>query len=246
MGEGPSGGDSNEVSSNQSEQNATAINNAAKAVGGKSYGGDFALQNAVMANAGKNKGTAAAVGTKIDSVSGASQYSKGTKVSGTQTEFTKTIMEADDPQAALYDYSNKVRSGNAGKVTNDELNALEGQGLATYGMGLRGMEGFGGKNSMDDYGTPMTRSEYGRAVPELNNPTQNDTSPISGIKEAQRVNNPMMAGLVGGVASLTPVGTVAKLAQATGLAEQPGTPPTNMLGKMTGAMTLGMTNPATD
>ena len=154
---------------------------------------------------------------------------------GKDTAFTEAIMGSANPQEALYDYSNQVRAGTAGKVTNAELNALEAQGLDTFGMGLRGTEAFGGKMGHDDYGTPMSRQDYN---PDFLNQGGDPTD------EAQRVNNPVMSGLVGLAAGMTPIGTIAKGAQMFGLVDPIGSPPTNTLGKISGALTMGLTNPA--
>lgn len=224
MGEGPSGGD----------EEAAQVN---KSAGTKNNPVDPGLQKALNQ---KNNAT-------YDSITGDTySYEKpagnwkgaGTKTVTTsvaKTAFTDAIMNSQNPQAALYDYSNKVRAGTAGKVSNKEMNALEAAGLDTFGMGLRGTEMFGGKMGHDDYGTPMSRQDY---RPEILNQGGDPTD------EAQRVNNPKMAALVGGLTKLTPVGTIASGMQMAGLAPTPGTEPTTLGGKIAGALTLGLTNPA--
>jgi hypothetical protein len=241
MGDGPSGGDSDQVN--------TTTNTNKKSTGtGKTVAMD-SYEVEAMAEEEASKGYSSGFyGNEGTDSSGNRVFSETYKsgnwnnaptktrtYTGTDTGFTNTIMGSANPQEALYDYSNKVRSGTAGKVTNAELNALEAQGLDTFGMGLRGTEGFGGKMGHDDYGTPMSRQSYN---PGFLNQGGDPTD------EAQRVNNPMMSGLVGLMAGMTPIGTIAKGAQMFGLADPIGSPPTNMMGKISGALTMGLTNPA--
>lgn len=241
MGDGPSGGDADQVNTttNTSKQNtgtgktvamtADEVEAMAEEEASKGYSSGF------YGDEGYNDKGERVYSETYKAGNWANAPTKTRTFTGTDTAFTDKIMSSANPQEALYDYSNKVRAGTAGKVTNAELNALEAQGLDTFGMGLRGVEGLGGKMGMDDYGTPMSRQDYNPGfLNEGGDPTD----------EAQRVNNPFVSGLVGGIASLTPIGTMVKGMQAFGLAPTVGSPPTNTLGKITGALTMGLTNPA--
>lgn len=246
MGDGGPGGDSDNVNTTKSTNKSTAGKKSSK---GKTVAMDSFEVEAMAeeeASKGYSSGFYGNEGTDDD---GNIRYSeqvpsgnwknapmKTVTRTGKPTDFTKSIMSSANPQEALYDYSNQARKGTTSKPTNAELNALEAQGLDTFGMGLRGTEAFGNKFSHDDYGTPMSRSNYA--------PGQLNKGIDPGVSEAQRVNNPMMSGLLGGLVNMTPIGTIAKGMQAFGFAEQPGVAPTNTLGKITGALTMGMTNPA--
>ena len=241
MGDGPSGGDADQV-------NTTTNTNTQNTGTGKTVAQDSFEVEAMAeeeASKGYSSGFYGDEGTDDDGNRVYSEtYKSGnwnnapTKTrtfTGTDTAFTDTIMGSANPQEALYDYSNKVRAGTAGKVTNAELNALEAQGLDTFGMGLRGTEGLGGKMGHDDYGTPMSRQDYNpNFLNEGGDPTD----------EAQRVNNPFVSGMVGLAAGLTPIGTLVKGGKMFGLIDPVGSPPTNTLGKIAGALTMGLTNPA--
>lgn len=241
MGDGPSGGDADQV-------NTTTNTNKQKTGTGKTVA-MTADEVEAMAEEEASKGYSSGFyGDEGYNDKGERVYSETYKsgnwnnaptktrtFTGTDTAFTDTIMSSANPQEALYDYSNKVRAGTAGKVTNAELNALEAQGLDTFGMGLRGTEAFGGKMGHDDYGTPMSRQDYNpNFLNEGGDPTD----------EAQRVNNPLTSGLVGLMAGMTPIGTLVKGGQAFGLIDPVGSPPTSTLGKISGALTMGLTNPA--
>ena len=241
MGDGPSGGDADQVNTttNTSKQNtgtgktvamtADEVEAMAEEEASKGYSSGF------YGDEGINDKGERVYSETYKAGNWTNAPTKTRTFTGKDTAFTDAIMGSANPQEALYDYSNQVRAGTAGKVTNAELNALEAQGLDTFGMGLRGTEAFGGKMGHDDYGTPMSRQDYN---PDFLNQGGDPTD------EAQRVNNPVMSGLVGLAAGMTPIGTIAKGAQMFGLVDPIGSPPTNTLGKISGALTMGLTNPA--
>lgn len=246
MGDGGSGGESDNVNTTTNTNTSTAGSKSSK---GKTAAMDSFEVEALAEEEGSKGYSSSHFG--IDSMDDQGNFTYSEQVpagnwknapmktvtrTGKKTDFTKSIMSSANPQEALYDYSNQARKGLTSKPTNAELNALEAQGLDTFGMGLRGTEAFGTKFGHDDYGTMMSRSDY--------KPDALNQGIDPGVSEAQRVNNPLMSGLLGMTVGLTPIGTIAKGMNALGITDQPGVAPTNTLGKITGALTMGMTNPA--